>query len=250
VNCVAFSPDGRYIASVRESHPEDLIVWDTETGKSPWESLNTDAHQDESISSLVFSPDGAYLVEAFGNRIAVWAVEANDFVLIREIEGFSSTVDCLAFSPDGKRFLTVAGGQPAQVWEVDTGNWLMTLDDNHKKSSKQYVTKAIFAPDGTWIVTADNEGVIRFWDSQSGLLVNTLEGDPTSIRSLAFNPNGQILASGGSNNRVLIWDVATKKTLLVITGDEGLIPLTFSPDNKIFVSTDRNDKIRLWGVVK
>lgn len=246
MDCVAFSPDSRLIASVKETRPYDVIVWDLTTGKSPWESMGTLVQQDEKISSLVFSPDGKYLAEAIGDRVLFWQENIKGFVLIREIDGHSAPVESLAFSPDGRRLLTTSDDTTAKVWDVDTGNWLLTLTGH-----TDAVAKGLFSLDNTRIVTAGYDRSIRLWDSSTGALIKTLVAPTAPVRSLAFSPNGQLLASDGMDDRVMIWDFKTTSVLHIITENQNsYFPIAFSPDNKIFVSTNPDDTLRLWGVVK
>jgi WD40 repeat protein len=246
VECVAFSPDSRFLASVRETRPYDVIVWDIATGKSPWESFGTLANPDEKISSLVFSPDGKLLAESIGNRVLFWQVDIKGFELIREIVGNSGPVNSLAFSSDGLRLLTTSDDMTAKVWDANTGDWLMTLSGH-----TDIVANGIFFADPALIVTAGYDRTIRFWDSQTGLLVKILEEHTSPVISLTSSLNGQILASGGMDERVILWDVKTWNKLFTVTENhKDIIPMAFSPDNKIFITTGPDDKLWLWGVEK
>ncbi len=246
VDCVAFSPDSRFLASVRETRPYDVIVWDIGTGKSLWESFDTLVNHDDKISSLVFSPDGKLLAEAIGNRVLFWQVDIKGFELIREIVGNSAPVNSLAFSPDGLRLLTTSDDMTAKVWDASTGDWLMTLSGH-----TNIVAKGIFLADNAWIVTAGYDRTIRFWDSQTGSLVKTLEDHTSPVISLISSLNSQILASGGMDERVILWDVKTWNKLFTLPENhKDIIPMAFSPDNKIFIATGPDDKLWLWGVEK
>lgn len=245
-DCVTFSPDSHFIAAIREGRPYDVIIWDLETGKSPWESMGTLVSTDEFISSFAFSPDGKLLAEAIENRVLFWEVDVTGYVLVREIVGHSAPVTSLAFSPDGRKLLTTSVDMTAKVWDVDTGNWLITLSGH-----TDIVAKGICSPDGAWFVTAGYDRTIRFWDSQTGALVKVLIEHTTPVRKLAFSPNGQILASSGINERIILWDGLTWAPLLIMDeSGEDDIPLAFSPDNKIFTSTSPMNTLWVWGVKK
>jgi WD40 repeat protein len=245
-DCIAFSPESRFIAAVREGRPYDVIVWDLETGKSHWESMGTLVSTDEFISGFAFSPDGRLLAEAIENRVLFWEVDATGYVLVRVIVGHSAPVKSLVFSPDGRRLLTTSADMTAKVWDVDTGNWLITLSGH-----TDIVTKGIFSPDGAWFVTAGYDRTIRLWDSQTGALMKVLVEHTAPVTKLAFSPNGQILASSGINEYIILWD-GLSWTPLRIMKEKGKddIPLAFSPDNKFFASTSRTNTLWLWGVKK
>jgi hypothetical protein len=108
----------------------------------------------------------------------------------------------LAFSSDGK-FLTTAQTD-FRLWEVATGkelcNFQKTLDHG---------TPVAFAPDGRSIVIrATGENTLCFWDPLTGMVTRPLERGIDRICSLAFSPNGKLLATGHEDGSILLWDVA------------------------------------------
>jgi len=244
--CIAFSPDSRFLAAVREGRPYDVIIWDLESGKSPWESMGSLVSTDERISGLSYSPDGMLLVEAIENRIIFWQVDSTGYVLLREIIGHLAPVNSMAFSPDGHRLLTTSDDKTAKVWDVGTGNWLITLNGH-----TDIVSKGIYSPYGAWLITSGYDQTIRFWDSQTGELIKVLSEHTGPVNKLAFSPNGQILASSGINERLIFWDGLTWVPILTMKepGKDD-IPLAFSPDGKLFATTSQTNTLRLWGVEK
>jgi WD40 repeat protein len=73
----------------------------------------------------------------------------------------------------------------------------------------------------------------------------------TPVSKLAFSPNGQILASSGIHDGIILWDGLTWAPLLTIkVPAKDDIPLAFSPDNKIFASTSPSNTLWVWGVKK
>jgi WD40 repeat protein len=244
--CVAFSPDSHFMAAIRDGRPYDVILWNLDTGKSIWESERAPINAGENISSLAFSPDGQLLVGAIENRVLFWRVNITGCELIREIIGHTNLVESLAFNTDGQRLLTTSDDKSAKVWDVATGDLLMTLDGH-----TGIVSKGIYSPDGVWIVTAGNDGTIRFWDSRTGLLANTLTDHTSPVITLAYSPNGKIIASGGLYERYILWDGLTRNLLLTIKEQPmGMTPITFSPDSKIFITTSVDGTLNLWGVMK
>jgi WD40 repeat protein len=245
-SCIAFSPDSRFLATVRDERPYDVIVWNLETGKSIWESMGTLVNSTEKINSLTFSPDGKLLVGAIANRILFWKADTLGFELIREIVGHSGLIRSLAFSPDGRHLLTTSNDKTAKVWDVETGDWLITLSGH-----TDFVARGVFSPAGDWIVTAGYDNTIRIWDSQTGLILTTLSDQAGPVISLAFSPNGQLLASGAKNQQIVIWNGLALNPIITLKKNLGeVIPLAFSPDNKLFVTTNMKGALRLWGVEK
>ncbi len=95
VSSVAFSPDGRYLAS--GSHDNTIKVWQVASGKL----LRTLKGHSDYVRSVAFSPDGRYLASAsHDNTIKVWQVASGE--LLRTLKGHSDLVWSVAFSPDGR----------------------------------------------------------------------------------------------------------------------------------------------------
>jgi WD40 repeat protein len=68
------------------------------------------------------------------------------------------------------------------------------------------VTSLVFSPDGKRLVSADEDGVVRLWDTRTGQEALTLRGSPGAVRSVAFSRNSRLLAAAGDDGTVTIWD--------------------------------------------
>src|SRR5262249_7492682 len=120
VSCVAFSPDGKWIAA-------DAKVWKAETG---WREFDVPGHQG-AIQCVAFPPDGKQLVT--GNEdgtLKLWNLK-DDSELVLTFKGHAYPVTSVAISQDGKRLLSGAGavGKPGQVkvWDVTSGKEVFTF---------------------------------------------------------------------------------------------------------------------------
>jgi WD40 repeat protein len=163
-NRVAFSPDGRRLASLGR---EAVTVWDVESG----EELLAGRHPDADPGAVAFTPDGARLVGAVGRDVRIW--DASDGRVLKTLKGHSQAVDHLAVSRDGRRIVSGGGSlavlsAPAdcevRVWDADSGQELLTLSGHTSP-----IRGVAISPDGLRIVScsgAEARGqMLRLWDA-------------------------------------------------------------------------------------
>jgi WD40 repeat protein len=115
VNGVAFSPDGKRLASAGGDGDASVKIWDSETGRL---FLTLDGH-DRGIYDVAYSPDGKLLASAgHDHTVVLW--DATTGKPIRTIKGLEIHVMGVAFRPDAAQLAT-ADGDGVRIWDVETG---------------------------------------------------------------------------------------------------------------------------------
>ena len=111
------------------------------------------------------------------------------------------------------------------------------------------ISQVAFSPDGK-ILASSSYTQIKLWDVASGKELRTLETGSVSSGSLAFNPNGKILAVGGSDHVIHFWDIESgQKKLQTLTGhSEVVTSLAYSSDGQLVASSSLDKTVRLWHV--
>ena len=104
-----------------------------------------------------------------------------------------------------------------------------------------------FSPDGQVLASGSEDAVVRFWDAQTGSLLQELSGHTAPVRVVAFTPDGKQLASASEDETLKIWDVVTGKLLHTMETEWPLTSVAFSPDGKRMVAA-RNTLVGLWDV--
>ena len=194
---VAFSPDGTTLAS---GHG-DGAAWHASSGQ-----LKALEEHVGRVYSVAFSPDGATL--ASGHRdgtVRLWDPASGQ--LKKTLKGQVSSV---TFSPDGT---TLAGGSwddAILLWDVASGQIKKTLK-GHTDDTDNWITSVAYSSDGTTLAGGTGGGwgatTILLWDVASGQVKKTLKGHTDWVNSVAFSPDGAILASGSYDGTILLWDV-------------------------------------------
>ena len=151
---VAFSPDGRQLASGGSFGGwATLKVWDTATGQ---ELFALRGHQDPAWG-VAFAPDGQTVASASGDRtIKLW-----DLVTGAEratLRGHTDQVDAVAFSPDGKLLASASHDRTVRLWDVATLQE-HTVFQGHASR----VTSVAFSPDGQWLASGSYDKTVRLW---------------------------------------------------------------------------------------
>ncbi|KFY05640.1 hypothetical protein V492_08388 [Pseudogymnoascus sp. VKM F-4246] len=173
--------------------------------------------------------------------------------LVTILEGHTSRVHDLAFSPDSKVLATASAGKTVKLWDIATQNTLRVLEHENE------VDYIAFSPDGNVLASAgccsrgdERRWMFNLWDPASGKglqVVNSIEDDGY-INSIAFSQDGKLLASASSRlagGMVSIWNLTTGLPLQTLQcGCRGVGLLAFSPDGKLLALGFSDGVVKLW----
>ncbi|QGA15964.1 hypothetical protein EYB26_003631 [Talaromyces marneffei] len=235
VHAVAFSPDGKQIASATGDGTVQL--WDPSTG----DHLKTLKGHSVWVEGVAFSPDSKQIASASADRtIRLWDSSTGDH--LRTLNGHLYWVYAVAFSPDSKQIASASGDRTVQLWDSSTGDHLKTLE-GHSSS----IRAVAFSPDSKLIASASADRTIRLWNSSTGDHLRTLNGHLDWVYAVAFSPDSKQIASASGDRTVQLWDSSTGDHLKTLEGHSGSIrAVAFSPDSKLIASASDDKTIRLW----
>lgn len=273
VNTAEFSPDGSRV--VTSSQDYTAKVWDARDGRL---LLTNNAHR-HIVWSAEFSPDGARILTASSDGTArTW--DARKERVLFTLEGHAGSVRDASFSTDATRIITGSDDRTARVWDAEAGRPIVTLTAQSRVKSARFspdgariVTAsrvaeiwdarsgrraatlggttpvrtqyATFSRDGSRIVTADADQEIRVWDSQSGQLLQGMQGFSAPVETAALSADGQrLLATNWS--RALVIRVKDARTIVTIDNGFSVTSSAFSPDEQRIVTTGGKAGSAVW----
>jgi WD40 repeat protein/serine/threonine protein kinase len=266
---VAFSPDGRYIATGAEK----TVLWDAATRKQI-----TPLEYSSIVWNLAFSPDSRYLISTHGDgAIIVWDADKRERVA--NFNEHVGAVESVAFSRDGRRVASASEDGSVIVWDAASGRKENVFADYNNS-----VNAVAFSPGGAWLATADQDAHMRLldlvrgaaqtmgggsysvaispderWVATSNDVIERAAGratgytylDPaanTGCYGVDFSPDGRLLACASSDReRILVWDAENWRLLDdVRAGGTNFKSVRFSPDGRFLVTGDVQGAVRLW----
>ncbi|BAZ06369.1 nSTAND1 domain-containing NTPase [Calothrix sp. NIES-3974] len=242
---VAYSPDGKLIASV--STDKTLKIW-----RSNGQLLQTLTGHTEAITSVTFSLDGKSLITtSMDKTVRIWQrqPDSEEFQSYRILTGHTDWINAAAISSDNQ--IIVSAGKDGQIliWQRD-GDLLNKIPAHTNRIN--WVT---FSPDGQLIATAGEDSTIKIW-TKTGELIANLQGHQKGVSAIAFSPDGQTLVTGSGDTDIIIWrrqstpngKIKFQRWRTISQHTSIVWSLAFAPDGKSFISAGDDNMIYQWNL--
>jgi WD40 repeat protein len=278
VTDVAWSPDGKLVASAEADHKvhvwnaatrETILVYHghaqyvkavawSPTGKriascgwdgtvQVWDSVTGAQyliyrdHTEELVNTIAWSPDGRYIASA-GKDTTVQVWDAATGSKLHTYHGHSAEIwDHIAWSPDGAHIASGAWDGTVQVWDAFTRSSSARIFRGHTL----YVNDVAWSPDGKYIASADKEGV-QVWDVSTGEQILSYRSHTDMVVAVAWSHDGKRIASGSQDKTVRVWDAASGREMLLYRHSKRVTAVAWSPDDTQIISASTDKTARIW----
>ncbi|WP_165065008.1 WD40 repeat domain-containing serine/threonine protein kinase [Paludisphaera rhizosphaerae] len=241
---LAFSPDGKLIATVHLSRDRAVRVRETAGG----DPFVFEMPEEQWARSVEFDPTGELLL-AGGDKgdLMAWNVRSRKLVWSNRL----SSPRALALKQLRIHDLEVDAGRARLASASDDGSVrlheLATGEVVAHYQAPAAVYSLALSPDGRVLAAADREGAIHILDADTCRLKRILYGDESDLRAIAFSPDSRTLAAGGLDRVVHLWDPETSQELLSLRGPQAQINgLAFSPDGETLAAIDHSGMLWFW----
>lgn len=233
--CAAFSPGGKRI--VTGGKDQKVMLWSGEP------RVQRDLLPHRNAMRPLFSTDGKHLVTlaGIGAPSTLWNIRSR--ALVAKIPGRPA----IGLSSDGSQVVRWStNGTSLERWSATTqSNFAVALEDIQRCAGP--IHRQGFSPDWKIFYAIDATGFVRFWNADTGKLIDSFQGPLPPIRSTALEPRTSLFALGADKERtVRLYQIGRSREKQLAGHRDAVSGLAFSRDGTMLASGSLDGTIRLW----
>ena len=236
VSDVCYTRDGKQIVSVDAGG--GLIVWEASSGRVFKKLFRPDV----ALTAIACHPKNDLMVTGQWSGAMDLRIRTSAERVVR-FAGHQETVTAAAFTPDGKSLVSSSADDTTIVWDVETGDELLTLEQGNEYD----VTCLDVSPDGKRIATGDGDNNVTLWDLETGERLHRIAVHEAAVADIAFSPDGKHVVSASWDRTVKVFDSKTgKETMSLDDHPAELTAVACSLDGKRIVSACEDGSCVVW----
>ncbi len=193
------------------------------------------------VEAAAFSPNGRFLAVA-ADKVTIW--ETSKW---RQVASIPDSANCrlLCFDSDSKLLVYNLSNSITSVWNMETNAPMLTLGNGEAMG----LFALEFSPDSKLLATAHSPSyVVNLWSMEDGKKEGTLLGHSYRIWDIAFNPEGNRIATASWDGTVRLWDTASAREVLIPHRryDEIILGVAFSEDGSRLFAPTSGRQMEVW----
>lgn len=167
-----------------------------------------------------------------------------------KLSNLKDYITSAAFTPDGKRVLTLGSGGVARAWDVQTGSARQLYFSNQYGQRKNAILpgKLVISPTGKLAVAGFQDGTARIWETQSGDLLDVYFDHIEEIYSVRFANDGSRVITASADSTAKIWLPESAETSQILRHTGQVFDAAFSPDGVLAATAGADSLARIWDV--
>ena len=208
---------------------------------------------EQSVLAIAVDPSGRYIVSAGKDRsLKLWDAESSE-LLTAKPQAHESAIYDVAISPDGKSLASASNDATIRIWEISEVDGKVQLSEKPRYTLQEHtgsVHAVDFHPSNSQrLVSAGADRTVRLWNVDTGKqTVPPISAHYSSVRDVAFSPDGNVIVSGSGDKMVRVWDANTgvQKQLLQMAHKDEVFSVAFDSTGDRIVSSSSDRSIRIW----
>jgi WD40 repeat protein len=251
VTCTAISRNGKWLATAagvgdkdqKDAFVGEVIIWDLNKGQQ----LKVFKDRVSFVYGMSFGRgDESLALGCKDGKVVVWTINAEEKATSKLMENKNAEANTVAYSRDGNYLACGWKDGTVQIRDMRSGE-IVTLSTGHAP-----VNSVAFCGDSKYLASASDgekgqKGAMKVWDWKKDELLLTLEPESGDVKSVVCSPDAKYLAWAGSDQKIRIWDLATRKETWSLGGHtREIMALAFSPDGKRLASASKDMTVKVW----
>ncbi|KAF9917415.1 hypothetical protein BX616_001084 [Lobosporangium transversale] len=233
IDQIVYSPNSQEIVTCCDQYLS-LPVWDARSGQKLCE-----LEHDKRVCGIQYSPDGKFAASFTSFKVFLRNMQTRQ--TIHTLEGHSSSIQDVKYSPNGEQIATCSWDTTVRLWDVKSAQ-LMNIFYGHSN----LIYRVAYSPSGHQVASFSRDGTVRLWDSQPQHSTYALHSHPKSSRRTGISPDGQQITSF-SGDGMHVDDARTGQPIYVLQSPDGNASyIKYSPDSQLLASYHESLRVYLW----
>ncbi|KII65987.1 Guanine nucleotide-binding protein subunit beta-like protein [Thelohanellus kitauei] len=196
------------------------------------------------VSDICLSKDGGFVISSSWDKlIKLWDIEKG--IVKTVLHGHTNDVMSVAFSSDNRQIVSGSRDRTVRLWNTLGHQKFVFQENGHTDCVSAVLTKP--SDNGILVISAGYDGLGKVWGLKPAGLRQNLRGHRMAINSISLSPNFSMLASGGKDGQILIWNLDTNEYIKSLEGGGAVSCVAIHP-RYFLLAASVNESVKLFNI--